>query len=185
MMLRMGRIVGVASALLLSGCFASISSVAHDTFVRDTGCPNPEERAVDEETGVVEIAGCGRHSQFTCAPGYQPDHRRWHEDAQPTTCSYRMRYAISSTDGAWQDDWNHDAAAHDAAMRSAAHDIPCALGALTYIDGTTVDGCGQRVVYEEVPALVVEAPASKSGYRNTTASKYLLASRVSLQTPAR
>src|SRR5580693_1805879 len=86
----------IATALMSlvasSGCVASNTSVAHDMFVAEYGCPTAEE---SEDGDTVDVAGCNQHQQFACSPGYN----RRHHDSQPTTCSYRPRVAYMASDG--------------------------------------------------------------------------------------
>jgi len=165
----------IVCVLFGTGCIESISSVAHEKFVHDTGC-NVAEDSPDETSGQVEVSGCGQHVQYACAPGYATNHR----GIVATSCTTRPRYAILSTDGAWQDDWEYNDVARAALMRSAAHDIPCANGSLTFVDNLIAEGCGQRVTYRDVSELAIEANDSKSGYPITNASKYVLVGRLSV-----
>ena len=130
----------------LSGCFASMTSVARNSFAKEYGCDEVHVGEIGDD-GVVEVSGCEKHARYTCVPGYDTRHH----GAVDTSCSVRPRFEIEATDGTWQDDWKHDDVAADAASKSAAHDIPCALESLTSLDALTVDGCGQRVTYREIP----------------------------------
>jgi hypothetical protein len=159
-----------------TGCFASNTSVAHDMFVAEYGCPTAEE---SEDGDIVDVVGCNHHQQFACSSGFNSRHH----DSQPTTCSYRPRVAYVASDGTQRIAWQEDKSiVYDTAMASAAHDLPCSQSAIKSVDNLTLEGCGQRVTYREVRVEVELVNTVPGDFRVTLAYRYVLVGRVPLAT---
>ncbi len=165
---------------VLSGCFASVTSVAHDMFTSDHDCPNAEETVADD--GTVDVVGCGRHEEFKCTAGFNTGHRN--QRTYPTTCSYRTREAYVASDGTQKIAWSGEGRlVYETAIASAAHDLPCAPSSITEVDELTLEGCGQRVTYRAVPLELYRVSTDSNDFRVTDAYRYLLVARVPLKSP--
>jgi hypothetical protein len=147
-------------------------------FVAEYGCPTAEE---SEDGDTVDVAGCNQHQQFACSPGYN----RRHHDSQPTTCSYRPRVAYMASDGTQRIAWLDDKSIiYDTALASAVHDLPCSQSAINNVDNLTLEGCGQRITYREVPVEVELVNTVPRDFRVTLAYRYVLVGRVPIGTAA-
>jgi hypothetical protein len=179
----LGGSIGLA-ALLLAGCFASVTSVAHDMFARDYDCPTAEERVLP--TTQIEVVGCGHDEQFNCTAGFTANDKR---NSSPTRCSYRPRSAFTATDGSVRETWNASTtnvgkawgndssdAEKETAILSAVHDLPCARASITLIDNLTLEGCGQRVTYRQIDGEITTTPPGH--FHITTSHRYLLVGRI-------
>jgi hypothetical protein len=175
----------------LSGCVASVTSVARDTFLKSYTCPPGQltVRPIEDGTGAscsasaevcfVEVVGCGHDDEYQCQAGslgrnVDGVHV---EDGYPTSCSPRERIAYEATDGSIHEAWG-DAAQGGAAIASAAHDLPCERASIVAIDNLTLEGCGQRVTYKSVDRFVATTPPGR--FRITTSRRYTLVGRVPL-----
>jgi hypothetical protein len=183
----LGGSIGLA-ALLLAGCFASVTSVAHDMFATEYECPTAKERELP--TAQIEVVGCGHDEQYNCTAGFKANDNR--SSSYPTRCSYRRRSAFTATDGSVRETWDastttvggawvSDAseAEKETAILSAVHDLPCARASIAVIDNLTLEGCGQRVTYKLIDG--EKATATPPGHFHiTTSHRYLLVARVPL-----
>jgi hypothetical protein len=173
---------GSIAALLLAGCFASVTSVAHDMFATEYDCPAAKERVLP--TDQIEVVGCGHDEQYNCTAGFTADNKR---NSSPTRCSYRPRSAFTATDGSVRESWNASTtkvgknsvtdcsdAEKETAILSAVHDLPCSRTSIAVIDNLTLEGCGQRVTYRQDDVEIVTPP----GHFHVTAShSYVLVGR--------
>ncbi len=174
--------IGLA-ALPLAGCFASVTSVAHDMFVTEYECPTAKERVLP--TAQIEVVGCGHDEQYNCTPGFTADDKR---NSSPTRCLYRPRSAFTATDGSVRETWNASTtnvgkawvndssdAEKETAILSAVHDLPCARTSITVIDNLTLEGCDHRVTYRQDDDQI----ATRPGHFHITAShRYVLVGRI-------
>jgi hypothetical protein len=155
---------GLVFLVASSGCFASNTSVAHDMFVAEYGCPTAEE---SEDGDSVDVVGCNQHQQFTCSPGFNS----------------RARVAYMASDGTQRITWLDDKSIiFDTALASAAHDLPCSPSTIKSVDNLTLEGCGQRVTYREVPVEVELVNTVPRDFRVTLAYRYVLVGRVPIGT---
>jgi hypothetical protein len=172
------QLAAVAFVVSLIGCFASVDSVARDSFVHDHACP-PDQvtyHSVEDSATRVEVIGCGHDYQYDCISGGQTVTR----ESIPTVCSERARFAFEATDGSLHEAWDwtsneRSAAARDAGIASAVHDLPCGRASTLAVDELTLEGCGQRITYRQV-AREIATPPGHFGINN--GSRYTLVGRV-------
>jgi hypothetical protein len=113
------------------------ASAAHDMPCAPTEIRLPLNRYGGLGAGPYEVTGCGRHFVYTCreTPG----------ESFSCTVELVSRETTRATDGTERADLD------DLARASAAHDIPCAMGALRIVlrseSQYIVEGCAQRVTY--------------------------------------
>jgi hypothetical protein len=143
----------IGMAWWMAGCAAGPVMVARDRFIAthqscapqlvrvrllgDVPPNNGSGRAVP-----ADVTGCGSESTYLCAP-----------TSGSFRCSDRHRVSVVATDGSMYQAWGDDidAAARDAALASATHDLQCARAAVVVVvPMRSLEGCGSRVSYEIV-----------------------------------
>jgi hypothetical protein len=146
-------------AWLLGGC-ASADWIARDQFGAEYSCPNDQVNvlrkavATDVQGQALPgtefiVGGCGAQARYLCRTSGADS------GGGASVCSERVLFALAATDGqvftAMNDDPRGSQIAHQAAVVSAAHDIPCDVAAVRVVANqpTVVEGCGQRVTYKE------------------------------------
>ncbi len=146
-------------ACLLGGC-ASADWTARDQFGAEYSCPNDlvnvlRKAAATDGQGQrlpgteFYVGGCGAQARYLCRPSSTDS------GGSANICVERVLFALAATDGevftAMNDDPHGPQVAHQAAVVSAAHDIPCDVAAVRVVANqpTVVEGCGQRVTYKE------------------------------------
>ncbi len=168
-------------ATVFVGCYPSAVPVAQTRFASQYACPKEQLtiRGVGLEwENFLDVVGCGHEAQYYC-----PYTSRDLGQHFGRYCDPRDRTAYQATDGTLHEGWGSvgdrvvgpldpevEAARREAAVASAAHDIPCDRAALTAVDSEIVEGCGQRVTYRTVPEVIATPPGHfqiKEGYRFT------------------
>jgi len=145
--------------LLLGGCAPSVASAARNTFVLKYSCPGDQVTvgpAVDAPGGaLVDANGCGYDAKYGCITAMNV------EGQLVVSCNERMRVSYEATDGSLHktlDDvlsgvpTDFEAVSKEAAIASAAHDLPCDPASVVAVGktNTLLEGCGQRVTYQLV-----------------------------------
>ncbi len=178
--------VGALAAVLMLGGCASITSIARDQFATTYTCPSEQvtlRRAAEESDGLTPIgaSGCGHDTEYICG-----DLAKANYDYPIRQCLEEHKLAFEATDGTVHRAWprKRDEASRNAAIASAAHDLPCEPAAIAVVgssweDGSSVanvlEGCGQRVTYELVAHRLAVA-------RGVDAYRYTLVSRLATTT---
>ncbi len=173
-------------AWLLAGC-ASADWTARDRFGSEYSCPNDQVNVVRKAAPTdgqgqrlpgteFFVAGCGAQARYVCHTSSADS------GGNTTVCVERVLFALAATDGevftAMNDDPQGPQVAHQAAVVSAAHDIPCDVAAVRVVSDqpTVVEGCGQRITYkEEEHAIPVppgyEVEARMRGFREVVVGR--------------
>ncbi len=155
-----------------AGCAKSPPLVARNAFASSYWCP-VNQIEVQAEPGadrLYRVTGCGLAVTYDCSGA-----------ADSTDCRARLRVEYQATDGTSHGAWleeetrSNNAAAREAALASAAHDLQCNPASLQVVGGdpsgfpNVVDGCGQRVTYQiadvaDQPTATPSEPGKKHRY---------------------
>ncbi len=166
-----------------AGCTRSWPLVARNAFASNHWCPVNQIDVSTEpgSDGSYRVTGCGLEATYVCGG-----------DAS-SECHERLRVEFEATDGSAHGAWLEDetrsngATSREAAIASAAHDLPCDRGSLQVVGSdqrgfaNVVDGCGQRVTYQVVD-VAEQTASSQPGPAGK--HKYVVATRTSLSAPA-
>ncbi len=175
------RIALIGLLASCAGCATSSVYVARTQFAADYSCDrqgvvvDPAEDDQQSDTHVDH--GCGANAEYVCI------HPQVEVDAALVTfaCSLRPRVGIEATDGSLAEEWqgNGHSAERQAALASAAHDLPCDRSALQLVGDNIVDGCGQRVTYQLVSQSLATPPGH---FRITVCRRETLIGRIAVAT---
>ncbi len=173
-------------ATLVGACGEPLETSARARFVGNYACPADQVtvRPVGNDYfQILDVVGCGKEAQYRCAPGRFGTKGTYDFSQGPNSCVPRDRTAYRATDGTVHEGWESPSsryegqvplevqrAQREAAVSSAAHDIPCDPASTAALDGEMVEGCGQRVTYRTVAEVIPTTPGHfviKEGYRYT------------------
>jgi hypothetical protein len=180
-------------AWLLGGC-ASADWTVRDQFGAEYSCPNELVNVVHKAAPTdgqgqrlpgteFTVAGCGAQARYRCRTSSAEG------GGNTNVCVERILFALAATDGevftAMNDDPRASQIAHQAAVVSAAHDIPCDVAAVRVVSNqpTLVEGCGQRVTYKEEEHAIPAPPGVEIEGR-MTGFREVLVGRVATTPPA-
>jgi hypothetical protein len=113
----------------------------------------PSDQITVRSGDDFEVSGCGTKARYICWEVPQVDHPH---SVGPNECRQLKRIQYQATDGSLHESMEGDnTAQREAAIASAAHDLPCAPASVVAdgelgLGGTTLEGCGQRVTYKVV-----------------------------------
>lgn len=173
------------------GC-ASDESLVRSDFARSYACPESQiQLAGIPGAYPYRATGCGYSLEYECEDVPYTDTTGQSYAAR--SCGARQLLEYEATDGtshsAWFDEEtrSNDPKSVEAALASAAHDLPCDRASLKVVAtdahgfGNVVEGCGQRITYQisdvgEQPAKGTRGPVRKH--------KYIVVGRVPLSVPA-
>jgi len=181
------RAVSCIAIGVLVGC-ATRQWVARDAFGDKYSCPADQVTVRGEQqattpsgqpipdTTDLSVGGCGLEAKYRCrnaAAGH---------GGTNNVCVENGRFGIQATDGSvYMATPSDSEAAHvpeKAAMASASRDIPCARASLRIVghEPTVVEGCGQRLTYQEeerdlVPPAGYTVDSDIKGYREVLVSR--------------
>ncbi len=169
--------------LVSAGCVKSRPLLVRNAFAASYWCPvnqievRPEPGSEDR----YHVTGCGQEVTYDCNAG-----------GAPGDCKARVRVEYEATDGtshgAWQEEEaaSNNAMAREAAIASAAHDLPCDRASIQIVGGdpngfaNVVEGCGQRVTYQ-IADVAPEATATPTDA--VKKRKYVVLTRSALAAP--
>lgn len=167
--------------LASAGCVNSRPLAARNAFASNHWCPvnQIEVRSDPESAQNYRVAGCGLEFTYDCGG-----------PSETGACRERQHIEYEATDGTTHAAWSDEVAttsgalAREAAMASAAHDLPCDRASLQVFSSdqrglpNVVDGCGQRVTYQ-IADVGDESHPGASGKH-----KFVVIARSSLSAPA-
>jgi len=173
-------------AWLLGGC-ATADWTVRDQFGAEYSCPNDRVNVLGKAAATdgqgqrlpgteFTVGGCGAQARYLCHPSSADD------GGNANVCVERVLFALAATDGevftAMNDDPHGPQVAHQAAVVSAAHDIPCDVAAVRVVSNqpTVVEGCGQRITYKEEEHAIpvpprVEIEGRMKGFREVVVGR--------------
>jgi hypothetical protein len=148
--------------------------------------------SVPEPGGTVRVSGCGYDATYDCGD----DQLKSTVDAEGRVgatrtrdCGERYQLAYEATDGSRHPASLMDevpsgfAAAKEAAVASAAHDLRCAPASVVVMGGDSepasiLEGCGARLTYN-----LVDVPTAPGRVRQVAAKRYVLTGRLAIPAP--
>jgi hypothetical protein len=141
------------------GACTSRTSTVRQQFVSSYSCEADKvsvspRQATNED--VFDVVGCGKHAQYACSDATYADRGTAGGSSTVGSCNERSRWAWEATDESIHEAWGSEdwgPISRDAAIASAAHDLPCDRAAITVVGsdrGTAnvLEGCGQRINYQ-------------------------------------
>jgi hypothetical protein len=149
--------ITAAALLLLGGC--TWTSIARGKFASAHRCPSEQVKvgpAMEDPYGpgvqTFDVSGCDDEVRYRCYT-----HGSVHTGGTYSDCDEIKRESYRATDGSLHQDWpvvpsGSGADAHEAAIASAAHDLPCDRRRIVVVDerNLILEGCGQRITYQTV-----------------------------------
>jgi hypothetical protein len=179
-------VLAVFPLLLLpsAGCVHSRPLLVRNAFAESYWCPvnQIEVRGEPGNDQSYRVTGCGLEVTYICGG-----------TSDSTECQARQRIEYEATDGTSHGAWlNEDPNANtsmsrEAAIASAAHDLPCDRASVRIAGGdpsglaNVIEGCGQRVTYQIVD--VADQPAAGPS-EPVKKHKYVVVRRSPLAAPA-
>jgi hypothetical protein len=182
--------IGLAS-LLACNIEQYPTQVPHDLFAARRGCAGDQVTATFV-TDHFEVRGCGLEARYRVGRACPAGAERCYRPGPFVTPYWEIgRLAYRATDGSLHVGWDSDPPAREAALASAARDLPCPSVSLVADDTVTVEGCGQRITYKPLPEPVPTTPPGQpwiaAGYRYVEVARVPVVAPVPLgssETPA-
>ncbi|HEX8791480.1 MAG TPA: hypothetical protein VF765_11060 [Polyangiaceae bacterium] len=169
--------------LVSAGCVQSRPLLVRNEFAASYWCPvnQIEVRPEPGSEGRYHVTGCGLEVTYDCSAA-----------GETGPCQARLRVEYEATDGTSHGAWleeevaSNNSMARDAALASAAHDLPCDRASIQVVGAdpngfaNIVEGCGQRVTYQ-IADVAGEPTASPS--EPVKKHKYVVLTRTPLAAP--